>query len=98
MTDGPPFVLNSFVPQLQAQILTQCKESLNGHEYVVLVDFAENCSFVVQDAAQECHWSNDQRTFHPIVIYVHWPESPSKSNSVSLCIACYCMAHVTSKF
>jgi hypothetical protein len=49
----------SFIAQLQSQILTHCKESLNGLGCVVLVDFAENFSFMVQDAVQGCHWSND---------------------------------------
>ena len=38
---------------------------------VVLIggDFAENYHFVVQDAVQALHWSNDQVTLHPFKVY-----------------------------
>ena len=33
------------------------------------VDFSENYSFVLQDAAQGFHWNNAQATIHPFVAY-----------------------------
>jgi hypothetical protein len=36
---------------------------------VVLYDFPENYSFVLQDEAQGFHWNNAQSTIHPFVIY-----------------------------
>jgi hypothetical protein len=36
---------------------------------VVLCDFAENYSFVLQDEAQGFHWNSSQATIHPYVIY-----------------------------
>jgi hypothetical protein len=36
---------------------------------VVLCDFAENYSFVLQDEAQGFRWNNAQTTIHPFVIY-----------------------------
>lgn len=33
------------------------------------MDFAENYSFLVQDASQAFHWNNSQATLHPIVVY-----------------------------
>lgn len=38
-------------------------------EFVVIGDFAENYSFVVQDASQSFHWNNLQATIHPFVCY-----------------------------
>ena len=35
----------------------------------VLLDFAENYSFVIEDEVQGFHWNNIQATVHPIVIY-----------------------------
>jgi hypothetical protein len=87
---------HSFVAQHQAKVLTQSKQSLNEYECVVLVDFAENYSFVVQDAVQGCHLSNDQVTLHPVVIYMHQSKSPSKPKPVSLCIVSDYMTHITS--
>ena len=34
-----------------------------------MADFAENYSMVVQDAVQRWHWTKQQCTVHPIVIY-----------------------------
>ena len=33
------------------------------------LDFSDNCSFVLQDAAQGFHWNNSQATIHPFVAY-----------------------------
>jgi hypothetical protein len=49
--------------------LKELKCDLQSGEFVVLCDFAENYSFVLQDEAQEFHWNNAQATIHPFVIY-----------------------------
>jgi hypothetical protein len=36
---------------------------------MVLCDFTENYSFVLQDEAQGFHWNNAKATIHPFVIY-----------------------------
>ena len=36
---------------------------------MLTVDFSENYSFVLQDAAQGFHWNNSQATLHPFVAY-----------------------------
>jgi hypothetical protein len=46
------FCTNSFQAQQLAQVLTQRKGSLHEHEYIILVHFADNYSFMVQDALQ----------------------------------------------
>jgi hypothetical protein len=38
-------------------------------ELVVLCDFAENCSFILQDEAQGPHWNSAQATVHPCITY-----------------------------
>ena len=38
-------------------------------EFLVIADFSENYSFVLQDAAQGFHWNNSQATIHPFVAY-----------------------------
>ena len=45
------------------------KENLNFGMLVIVLDFAENYSFLVQDAAQGFHWNNLQAKIHPFVIY-----------------------------
>ena len=34
-----------------------------------MLDFADNYSTIVQDAAQGFHWNNSQATIHPFVLY-----------------------------
>lgn len=45
------------------------KEILPLNQCIFICDFAENYSFVLQDAAQGFHWNNAQATLHPFVMY-----------------------------
>ena len=58
-----------YVAKKQAEFLKQMKENLKFGESVIVSDFAENYSFLVQDAAQGFHWNNLQATIHPFAIY-----------------------------
>ena len=61
-----------YVAKKQAEFFKQLKENLQFGECVIVLDFAENYSFLVQDAVQGFHWHNSQATIHPFVIhYVH---------------------------
>ena len=46
-----------FIAKAQANHLKMAKENLSENELNIL-DFAENYSFVVQDAVQRFHWEN----------------------------------------
>jgi hypothetical protein len=50
-------------------LLKELKCNLQSGEFVVLCDFAENYSLVLQDEAQQFHWNNALPTIHPFVIY-----------------------------
>jgi hypothetical protein len=58
-----------YVAQAQSSHLRSLKTNLGRSEVIVIGDFAENYSFVVQDAAQGIHWENSQCTVHPFVVY-----------------------------
>ena len=59
-----------FVAETQAASFKKLKQDLKEEEEGILVmDFAENYSFIVQDAAQGFHWENSQCTVHPLVFY-----------------------------
>lgn len=60
---------HNFVAKRQAEFLKTTKDSLKPQEFVVISDFAENYSFVVQDEIQLYHWNNKQCTLHPFSIY-----------------------------
>lgn len=57
------------------------------------MDFAENYSFVVQDAAQGFHWENVQATLHPFVAY--YVDSSANQQVVNFCVISDCMQHDT---
>ena len=60
---------HSFIASEQASFYIKCKSSLQPGEILVTVDFSENYSFILQDAAQGFHWNNSQATLHPFVAY-----------------------------
>ena len=49
---------------------------------LVIGDFAENYSFVLQDTAQGFHWNNSQATIHPFVIYHRFPLPANKNTNL----------------
>ena len=60
---------HSFIARSQSHYLKQQKTNLNNTSCIILLDFAENYHFVVQDEIQGYHWNKDQCTLHPVVIY-----------------------------
>lgn len=60
---------HSFIAKKQSEYMKYLKNSLKIGEALVMCDFAENYSFVVQNAAPGFHWNNSQATFYPVVVY-----------------------------
>lgn len=60
---------HSFITKAQARYLKELKSNMNADEAVVLVDFSENYSFVIQNEAQGYHWTNSSCSLHAVVIY-----------------------------
>ena len=74
-----------FTAKAQSSYLRHLKECLPVGTAVVLLDFAENYSFICQDAVQGFHWETSQATLHPFVVY--YRELPSNDLCcLSLCI------------
>ena len=67
----------------QATYLRKLKEDLPLNEINLLLDFAENYSFVCQDSVQGFHWNNNQATVHPFIFYEN---DINGSLTCSLCI------------
>ena len=63
------------VSKQQARYLRERKANIGKHEAIVLMDFAENYSFIVQDAPKSYHWLNTQASVHPVVIYFRKQEA-----------------------
>eukprot|EP00731_Ephydatia_muelleri_P034712 Em0073g9a len=62
-------LVHDFVAKQQTAFMQKTKESLKEGEFLVIADFSENYSFVVQDEVQSFHWNNGSATIHPFVCY-----------------------------
>lgn len=60
---------HAFLTKMQSNYYKELKETLQQGEVLVVLDFAENYSFVVQDEVQSFHWNNTMATVHPFVVY-----------------------------
>ena len=82
---------HSFIAKAQAAYPSQQKESLTRGTAVVSLDFAENYSFVVQDAVQGYYWDNSQATLHPLVAY--YRKEDGNLGTISFCVVSDCLKH-----
>ncbi|KAF2879040.1 hypothetical protein ILUMI_27134 [Ignelater luminosus] len=60
---------HAYIADQQAKYFNSLKDNIVKGDVIVQCDFAENYSFVVQDAAQSFHWNNDQATLLTSVYY-----------------------------
>jgi hypothetical protein len=58
-----------FISWSQAKYISDLKEKLPMAEIIILMDFAENYRFILQDASQSFHWNTTQATIHPVIVY-----------------------------
>ena len=72
-----------YIAKSQASYLSELKENLEEDAIIVLGDFAENYTFVIQDEILGYQWSKQQCTLHPLVIY-YKETSELKSMSLSI--------------
>ena len=73
-----------FINEAQSSYLTGEKATLDVQTCLILIDFAENYSFLVQDAIQGFYWQNEQATLHPFAVYY-------KDKHDELRCDCYCV-------
>lgn len=83
-----------FIAKSQSQFLKDTKLNLPQNECVVIADFSENYTFVLQDEIQSYHWVNVQATVHPFCVYFK-KESGEDTCHRSLCVISDCMEHTT---
>ena len=62
---------HDFVAKEQSNYLKDRKTALKEGEVLVLGDFSENYTFIIQDAIQGYHWTSTQATLHPYVYYIN---------------------------
>lgn len=81
-----------YIAKNQAAYLQHLKITLASNHILILLDFAENYSFLIQDAVQGFHWNNSQATLHPFVIYFM---EENKIKCKSICIISDNLQHNT---
>ncbi|GBM13976.1 hypothetical protein AVEN_152395-1 [Araneus ventricosus] len=60
---------HSYISKIQSTYLRTRKENLKDDECLILMDFAENYNFVLQNEVQSNHWSHLSCSLHPTVIF-----------------------------
>lgn len=79
-----------FIAKSQSLCLKQIKTNLDDQCCLILADFAENYTCILQDAAQGFHWNNIQITLHPFVIYY---KCEGELKSKCICFISDCLKH-----
>ena len=89
--------MTSFIAKAQSYFLHELKEDLQQNQSIVpdynYIINAENYSFIVQDAIQDCHWNNSQVTLHAFVIY--FKTKINKLHCRNIFIISDCLKHNT---
>lgn len=81
---------HAYVAQQQSQISRELKDQLLHGEFQVIVDYAENYAFQVQEAIPGYHWNNDQATVYNAVIYYR---ENNETKHLSFVIISDCLHH-----
>ena len=84
--------VHMFIHDMQTKHFYAVKTNLSPGEVLVVGDFSENYSFVVQDAAQGVHWSNSSCTLHPWVCYY---KEDTVIKTLSVLFISDCLTHDT---
>lgn len=58
-----------FIYKHQEQHVMAEKENLLANKCIVILDFAENYTFIVQDTMQSFNWNNAQATLQSFAVY-----------------------------
>lgn len=58
-----------FISKKQSQFISDLKNNLKPYEGLLEMDYSENYTYVVQNAAQQFHYNNDQCSIYVAVLY-----------------------------
>ena len=89
--DGAPLHVHSKAP-VTVLYLRSLKETLEPEDAIMILDYAENYSFIVQDAVQGFHRENSQSTLHPFVAYFL---DNDQLQHLSICVISDCLKQDT---
>lgn len=83
-----------YVSKIQSASFKDMKSTLTKEECVVVADFSENFTFIIQDEIQSFHWITKQATVHPFVYY-YLDEDSGLVKNRSLCVISNHLQHNT---
>ncbi|CAF3716375.1 unnamed protein product [Rotaria socialis] len=82
---------HDFIAKIQMSFMQDLRDNhLKEGEFLVIGDFAENYTFIIQDEVQSFHWNNMQATLHPFVCYY---KIEGKTEHLSFVIISECLIH-----
>lgn len=61
---------HDLIARMQPEYFDHSKRTQTENEAIVLLDFSENLSIEIQDAAQSYYYAKRQVTVHPVIVYV----------------------------
>ena len=83
-------ISHDFIAKSQSKFLKKCKDELDENEVVILGDFAENYSSIIQNEVQAHYFNKNQSTLHPFVVYY---KEQGELKSKSVVIISDCLTH-----
>lgn len=60
---------HEYATRQQFKYLRNLKKTMSDESCIVLMDFSENYSYIIQNSAQSFYWTKNSCTLHPVVIY-----------------------------
>lgn len=61
--------IHHFISKEQKRYLQHCKDNLKSNSCILIMDFSENYSFVIQNSVQVFYYNNTQATIYPFTMY-----------------------------
>ncbi|KAE8741802.1 hypothetical protein FOCC_FOCC012663 [Frankliniella occidentalis] len=90
-------VTHHFIFKCQSQYFTELQKQLEDGEIIVVGDFAENYSFVVQDMVPAFFFKQKQATIHPFSVYFTH-NLTGKLMQLSVAVISDCLDHSSTSF
>lgn len=88
---------HQFFASAQSKYFKNTKDDLGTDTALILADFSENYTCIVQDAIQSFHWKKEQVTVHPFLAYIKDITSDTVK-SISMCVISDHLIHDTTTF
>lgn len=86
-----------FFAKAQSEYFKNAKDGLSTDTAIIVADFSENYTCIVQDAIQNFHWKKEQATAHPFLAYIK-DNVTDTVKSISICVISDHLVHDTTTF